>query len=69
VRRLTGSLPPSEGRARIAGHDVVAEPVAAREGIGLVPEKGNVTDFELLEPEALRPRLREIATRLRRATG
>jgi ABC-2 type transport system ATP-binding protein len=42
VRMLTGYIPPSEGRARIAGHDVAAEPVAAREGIGVVPEEGNV---------------------------
>lgn len=42
VRMLTGYLPPSEGSARVAGHDVVTDPVAARRHMGVVPEEANV---------------------------
>ena len=42
VRMLTGFIPPSEGRARIAGFDVVAHANAARRHIGVVPEEANV---------------------------
>ena len=38
MRMLTGYLPPSSGTARIAGHDVVAESMAARREIGYLPE-------------------------------
>ncbi len=40
-RMLTGVLPPSEGRAVVLGHDIVADPVAAKERIGVVPEVAN----------------------------
>ena len=42
VRMLTGFIPPSEGRARIAGFDVVTHSTAARRHIGVVPEEANV---------------------------
>ena len=38
MRVLTGFFPPSAGSARIAGHDVVAEPLAAKAKIGYLPE-------------------------------
>jgi ABC-2 type transport system ATP-binding protein len=38
MRVLTGFLPPTEGDVRIAGHDVVREPIAARAAIGYLPE-------------------------------
>jgi ABC-2 type transport system ATP-binding protein len=38
MRILTGFLPPSEGSASIAGHDVFAEPLAARRAVGYLPE-------------------------------
>ncbi|HWC65057.1 MAG TPA: ATP-binding cassette domain-containing protein [Thermoanaerobaculia bacterium] len=38
MRVLTGYLPPTEGEVRIAGHDVVREPIAARAAIGYLPE-------------------------------
>jgi len=38
MRILTGYMPPSGGAARIAGHDVVAESLAARRVIGYLPE-------------------------------
>ena len=38
MRVLTGFFPPSAGTARVAGHDVVAEPLAAKAKIGYLPE-------------------------------
>lgn len=42
ARMLTGFLPPTEGRAAIAGIDVVRRPTRARRHIGVVPEEANV---------------------------
>jgi ABC-2 type transport system ATP-binding protein len=38
MRMLTGFLPASDGTARIAGHDIFREPLAARSAIGYLPE-------------------------------
>lgn len=38
MRMLAGFLPPDAGRARIAGHDVVTDGVAARRALGFLPE-------------------------------
>ena len=38
MRMLTGFLPPTDGTARIAGHDIFDEPLAARRAIGYLPE-------------------------------
>ena len=38
MRMLTGFLPPSGGRAWVGGHDVAVDPVAARRGLGYLPE-------------------------------
>ncbi len=38
MRILTGYFPPTSGTARIAGHDVVDEPMAARRALGYMPE-------------------------------
>ena len=38
MRMLTGFLPPSDGSAAIAGHDVFGDPLAARRAIGYLPE-------------------------------
>lgn len=38
MRMLTGYLPPSSGTARIAGHDIVEDSMAARRQIGYLPE-------------------------------
>jgi ABC-2 type transport system ATP-binding protein len=42
VRLLTGYLAPSEGTATLDGHDVVTDPLAARQRLGVVPESANV---------------------------
>ncbi len=39
IRMLTTLLPPSAGRARLWGHDVVAEPLAVRQIVGLVSDE------------------------------
>jgi ABC-2 type transport system ATP-binding protein len=38
MRMLTGFLPPTEGTAVIAGHDIFGDPIAARRAIGYLPE-------------------------------
>lgn len=40
-RMLTGVLPPTQGRAMVLGRDMVTNPVAAKEQIGVVPEVAN----------------------------
>ncbi len=38
IRMLTGFLPPTNGTAVIAGHDIFDDPIAARRAIGYLPE-------------------------------
>jgi ABC-2 type transport system ATP-binding protein len=38
LRMLTGFLPPTDGTAEIAGHDIFGDPIAARRAIGYLPE-------------------------------
>src|SRR6187549_2877531 len=38
MRMLTGFLPPSEGRARVAGFDVFEQPLEVKRRIGYLPE-------------------------------
>jgi len=38
MRMLTGFLPPTDGSARIAGHDIFEEPIQARRAVGYLPE-------------------------------
>ncbi len=40
-RMLIGVLPPSEGSAWVLDHDMAAEPIAAKEHVGVVPEVAN----------------------------
>lgn len=39
IRMLTTLLPPTEGRAKIWGHDIVGEPLAVRRLVGLVSDE------------------------------
>src|SRR5947199_5169760 len=39
IRMLTTLLPPSAGRAKLWGHDVVREPLAVRKLVGLVSDE------------------------------
>jgi ABC-2 type transport system ATP-binding protein len=38
MRILTGYMPPTSGRATIAGHDTIADSIAARKRLGYLPE-------------------------------
>ena len=38
MRMLTGFLPPTNGSARICGHDIFEDPLAARRAVGYLPE-------------------------------
>jgi ABC-2 type transport system ATP-binding protein len=42
INILTTLLPPSEGTARVMGHDVVKDAYGVREQIGIVPEISNI---------------------------
>src|SRR6476620_5633624 len=42
LKMLTGLLKPTSGRAVIAGHDIQAEPVAAKAQFGYVPDTPNL---------------------------
>jgi ABC-2 type transport system ATP-binding protein len=53
MRVITGYVAPSEGRALVAGHDVLEEPEKAQQRIGYLPE-GNPLYGELRVEEALR---------------
>ncbi|MCB0217865.1 MAG: ABC transporter ATP-binding protein [Chloroflexi bacterium] len=48
LKMLTGLMQPSAGRARVAGHDVVAEPLQVKSRIGVVPESLGL--YERLSP-------------------
>src|SRR5207237_3226349 len=39
LRVLAGFLPPTAGRARIAGHDVLRSPTRAKRALGYLPER------------------------------
>jgi len=39
LRMIAGILEPDSGSARIAGHDIVREPMAARRALGFVPDR------------------------------
>ncbi len=38
MRMLTGFVPPTDGSAAIAGHDIFRDPIAARRAVGYLPE-------------------------------
>lgn len=64
MRILTGYIPPSAGSARIAGHDILSDSLAARRNIGYLPEGvplyGEMTVAGYLDHMA---RLRRVAQR------
>ena len=39
MRMVTGFIPPTDGRVRIAGYDMEAEPIAAKRLVGYLPER------------------------------
>jgi ABC-2 type transport system ATP-binding protein len=62
MRVLTGFLPPTSGTARVAGHDVVSEAVAARSALGYLPESAAVyPELRVREYLTFRARLEGVA--------
>src|SRR5215472_6570781 len=42
MRMITGFIPPSAGKVRIGGHDMVTDPIPAKRLIGYLPESAPV---------------------------
>jgi ABC-2 type transport system ATP-binding protein len=62
MRVLTGFLPPTSGSARVAGHDIVREPNAARASLGYLPETAAVyPELRVREYLTFRARLEGVA--------
>ena len=70
MRVITGYLPPSEGKVRVAGYDVVEEPLEAKRRTGYLPESPPVyPDMTVVEYLAFVARIKgvprkEIKTRI-----
>jgi ABC-2 type transport system ATP-binding protein len=64
MRILTCTLPPTAGRATVAGHDIVTEALAVRRRIGFMPENVPLyTDCTVDELLRLVARLKEVPAR------
>jgi ABC-2 type transport system ATP-binding protein len=50
MRMLTGFIPPTDGTAVIAGHDIFADPIAARRAVGYLPESPPLYPEMSVEP-------------------
>jgi ABC-2 type transport system ATP-binding protein len=64
MRVITGYLPPTEGRVRVAGYDVVEEPLDAKRRIGYLPESPPVyPDMTVREYLAFVARIKGLSRR------
>ena len=45
LRCLAGSIPPSAGRVRIAGHDLSSDPVAAKRALAFFPDEPRLFEY------------------------
>jgi ABC-2 type transport system ATP-binding protein len=64
MRVITGYLPPSEGRVRVAGYDVVEEPLEAKRRTGYLPEAPPVyPDMTVVEYLAFVARIKGVPRR------
>jgi gliding motility-associated transport system ATP-binding protein len=64
MRILTGYLPPTEGRARVAGYDISEEPLEAKKRTGYLPESPPVyPDMTVREYLAFVGRIKGVARR------
>src|SRR5215471_17844933 len=65
MRVLTGFLPPTEGTARVAGHDIVSDSKRARASLGYLPESAALyPEMRVREYLAYRARLEDISGNL-----
>lgn len=70
VRMLTGVIEPTAGTAVVDGHDVVAESVASRWRLGIVPEQANVyVDLTVWQNLMLMAELHAVPRKRRRERG
>jgi ABC-2 type transport system ATP-binding protein len=70
VRMLTGYIPPTSGTACVAGFDIVAEPVSARQHIGVVPEEASAyADLSVWQNVMLMGELHSVPRRRRTERG
>ena len=68
MRILSGVFPPTSGRAVVAGHDVVAEPLEARRHVGYFPERVAIyADLTVSEYLGYVARMKEIPSAQRKA--
>src|ERR1700761_8594243 len=44
MRAIAGIIPPTQGQLRVAGHDVVADPVGAKSQLAYVPDDPKLFD-------------------------
>ena len=44
MRALAGIIPPTKGRLTIAGHDIVADPIAAKKQLAFIPDEPQLFD-------------------------
>ena len=49
MRCLAGIIPPTEGRVRIAGHDLESEPIPAKRRLSFVPDTPHLFDYLTVE--------------------
>jgi ABC-2 type transport system ATP-binding protein len=68
LRILAGFLGATSGRVRIAGHDIVEQPLAARQAIGYMPEAAPLyPEMRVVEYLGFRAALKKVARRERKA--
>ena len=68
MRLLTTYLPPTSGRARLAGHDVLDEPLEVRRRVGYLPENVPLyPEMRVREYLAFRAKLKDVPGTKRRA--
>ena len=70
IRMLTGVLDPTEGTAKIQGHDIQSEALLSRAHLGVVPEEANVyLDLSLWQNTMLMAQLHGVPRRQRARQG
>jgi ABC-2 type transport system ATP-binding protein len=68
MRMLTTFLPPTSGKASLAGHDVLDDPLAVRRHVGYLPENVPIyPEMRVREYLAFRARLKDVPRSKRRA--
>jgi ABC-2 type transport system ATP-binding protein len=53
IRAIAGILTPSSGRVSVGGHDVVADPVAAKSLLAFIPDEPHLFEYLTVEEHLL----------------